>query len=190
MAGAKEENGNRTHEPNLREVTAELDGLKDLALAKIEALREVMDERDKRYAAGDQSGRTAVDAALAAAKEAVQTAMVANEKAAEKTEQALKEYKSASNEWRDTVKDLVSRMPTRDEMASINKNLEEKILRNETEVRELYNWRNKVFGKIEGIKEQKNEGRTNVGLFIALVVAAIEATALIGLFLSKVPAHL
>ena len=39
-------NGYRTHEPSLRELTADLDGLRDLLLAKIEANREILDERD------------------------------------------------------------------------------------------------------------------------------------------------
>ena len=43
-----EPNG-RTHEPSLRELTAELDGVRELLLAKVESSRTVMDERDVRY---------------------------------------------------------------------------------------------------------------------------------------------
>jgi hypothetical protein len=79
---------NRTHEPNLRELCAELDGFKDL-----------MDERDRRY--GEK---------FLAAEKAVSAALAASEKAAEKTESALKEYKTGANEWRDTVKDLIGNL--------------------------------------------------------------------------------
>lgn len=45
-----------------------------------------------------------------AAKEAVQAALLAAERSAEKTEAALKEYKVGANEWRDTVKDLIGNL--------------------------------------------------------------------------------
>jgi hypothetical protein len=54
-------------------------------------------ERDLRYQERDESSKAAVKAALFAA-----------ERASEKTEMALKEYKVGANEWRDTVKDLIS----------------------------------------------------------------------------------
>ncbi len=39
----------RTHEPSLRELTAQLDDLKDLLIEKDRAVRELMLERDRRY---------------------------------------------------------------------------------------------------------------------------------------------
>jgi hypothetical protein len=56
-------------------------------------------ERDRRYEERDVANKAAVMAALASA-----------ERMAEKTEAALKEYKVGANEWRDTVKDLISGM--------------------------------------------------------------------------------
>lgn len=73
-------------------------------------------EMDKRYEERDHANKAAVHAALAAA-----------EKAADKTAAALAEYKVASNEWRDTVKDLVSRIPSRSEIEAQNKSIEERI---------------------------------------------------------------
>ena len=58
-----------------------------LWLTKLESF---MDERDR------------------ANKESVKAAFNAAEKASEKTEAALKEYKLGANEWRDTVKDLIA----------------------------------------------------------------------------------
>lgn len=67
-----------------------------------DALREadarLMEERDLRYKERDEANKQAVKAAMAAA-----------DKAAEKTEVALKEYKVGANEWRSTVQDLIAR---------------------------------------------------------------------------------
>lgn len=42
-------NGNRTHEPNLRELTAELDGHKEATRLQVEALYRLIEEKDRRY---------------------------------------------------------------------------------------------------------------------------------------------
>lgn len=39
----------RTHEPSIGELASELDGTKDLILARIDALKTVMEERDRLY---------------------------------------------------------------------------------------------------------------------------------------------
>ena len=44
-----ETNGNRTHEPSLRELTVDLDGVKELLLDKVENLKDIINERDKLY---------------------------------------------------------------------------------------------------------------------------------------------
>lgn len=88
----------RTHEPNLREITAELDGLKDLMLAKLDAVKELMTERDRLYKERDESRRIAVDAALAAAKEQTKASFDASEKAIGKAEEAQKAYNTAHND--------------------------------------------------------------------------------------------
>jgi len=66
--------------------------------AAFDAFRELMDERDKRYAELDRSNKDAIRAAFNSA-----------ERAAEKTELALKEYKVGANEWRDTVRDVIGK---------------------------------------------------------------------------------
>jgi len=69
---------------------------------KIDSLVLLINERDKHYHEREVTNKDAIKAAFNSA-----------ERAAEKTETALKEYKSGSNECRYTVKDLVSRMITR-----------------------------------------------------------------------------
>lgn len=61
------------------------------------------------------------------AKEAMRLALVQVERAADKVDLANKEYKVSANEWRDTVKDIVSRTPTREEFDRQVRVLEEKI---------------------------------------------------------------
>ncbi len=71
-------------------------------VAHNEALREAdakfHQERDQRYQERDVANKMAVRAALDAA-----------DKASEKTEMALKEYKIGANEWRSTVQDVLAR---------------------------------------------------------------------------------
>lgn len=81
----------RTHEPSLREITVELDGLRTLVLAKLESLKELLKERD-------ESRRTAVDAALTAVKEQTKASFEASEKAIVKAEEAQKSYNVAHND--------------------------------------------------------------------------------------------
>jgi hypothetical protein len=90
----------------------------------VEAL---IEERDKRYTERAESADKAVQAALAAAEKAVNAALTAAKEAAEANAIALKEYKQGANEWRATVTDITARMPTRPEMESAIKVLEDKI---------------------------------------------------------------
>jgi hypothetical protein len=84
-------------EPHLSTLEAKLDGLRELVTTKFEYIESLMTERDQRYSERD-----------VAAKEAVRAALAASEKASDKTERALQEYKIGANEWRDTVKDLIA----------------------------------------------------------------------------------
>jgi len=77
----------------LSKLEAELKAERELRLA----LRDLFDERDK------------------ANKEAIKAAFASAEKANDKTDQGLKEYKLASNEWRATVNDLVTRISAKGE---------------------------------------------------------------------------
>ena len=103
-----------------------IDGRLSALSAQITSLDKLNEERDRRYEERDRSN-----------KEAVRAALMSAEKASEKTESALKEYKIASNEWRDTVKDLVSRMPARTELEAIVKHVVEKISRLDVDIRPL-----------------------------------------------------
>jgi len=51
-----------------------------------------------------------MDERQSANKDAIAAAFISAEKVNDKTELALKEYKTGANEWRDTVRDLISNL--------------------------------------------------------------------------------
>ncbi len=88
----------RTHEPGLRELTAQLDDLKELMQVEIRSVREVMAERDKRYESQFKNSETSVGAALAAADKQTTAAFLSSEKAIVKAEEAQRSYNATHNE--------------------------------------------------------------------------------------------
>ena len=127
--------GNRTFDPSLRQLTAELDGMRQLYNAKIESLKIVIDERDKLYSERDKSSHTAVDAALTAVKDQTASAFAANKESVSKYETAQHEYNVRTNEFRGQLEDQAKRLIPRAEVETIVKNLEEKIARLDTDTR-------------------------------------------------------
>jgi hypothetical protein len=77
----------RTHEPSLRELTAEIDGL-----------RELLNERNKWYGERDKDRQLAVDKALAAAEKATAAAFAASKEAIVKAEDGQKAYNVSHND--------------------------------------------------------------------------------------------
>ncbi len=118
---------------------------------KIDSLCDKIDERDKRYQERDIAN-----------KEALKAAFNSSERAAEKTEMALKEYKTASNEWRDTVKDLVSKMITRPDV-------ERELKQMEARIAELRESRSETGGQKSGIKEGWGYAVGAVGLILIVI---------------------
>jgi len=125
---------------------------------KLDALCEMINERDKNYHERDLSN-----------KEAIKVAFNNSERASEKTEAALKEYKNASNEWRDTVKDLVNKMITRPDVERELKVLENKIS-------DLKEYRNRAEGRASEKTETRTQANWSTGL---IIVAGISALSLI-----------
>ena len=71
----------------------------------LESLRDLIDERDRRYEERDAASKAAVGAAFRAA-----------ERISEKTEAALKEYKATANEWGSTFGKLIERTATKEDV--------------------------------------------------------------------------
>jgi K+/H+ antiporter YhaU regulatory subunit KhtT len=129
--------------------------------AKIDALCEKIDERDKHYYEREVSS-----------KEAIKAAFNASERAAEKTETALKEYKISSNEWRDTVKDLVSKMITRPDVER-----ELKVLENQ--IADLREYRSKSEGR--AVQQVETKSQTNWGIHLTVVIVLSVASLILSL---------
>jgi IMP dehydrogenase/GMP reductase len=94
----EKENNSRTHEPSLRELTSELDGLRELVDEKFRRLKDIIDERDRLYKERADGQKTAVDAALTANKDLTAQAMTASKESAQKTEQAQLTYNISHND--------------------------------------------------------------------------------------------
>jgi len=88
---------------------------------------EVLEERIKHERDQRDSLVKLLDERDRANKEAIRAAFASAEKASEKTDQALKEYKSSSNEWRATLNDIVARMITRVDFEAHQKLIDSKI---------------------------------------------------------------
>ena len=134
---ADDTGGGRSHEPNLRQLTAELDGLRAVMTAKLEAMKALIDERDRMYAERDTSRRTAVEAALIAAKEQTATSFAASKEAISKADTAQHEYNIRSNEFRGQLDDQAKRLIARSEVETMLKNQDEKLSRLDMELRAL-----------------------------------------------------
>jgi len=128
--------------------------------AKIDALCDKIDERDKHYHERDL-----------AAKEAIKSAFNASERSSEKTEAALKEYKVASNEWHITVKDLVGKMITRDDVKR-----EIEIMQNQ--IIELKEYRSKIEGR--AVEKVETKAQANFGIHLTVVIVLSVASLILG----------
>lgn len=95
----------RTHEPSLRELTADLDGVEAVLAEKIEGLKETMKNNDRRYEERFKAMDEKTSLALTASKEAVGKAETATEKRFDSV-----------NEFRKTLSDQTGTFPTRDEV--------------------------------------------------------------------------
>lgn len=156
-----DENG-RTHEPSLRELTAELDGLRELLLSKL-------DERDRLYKERDDSRRTAVDAALSAAKEQTKQSFEASEKAIVKAEEAQKSYNQSHN-------DLARKMDDQNKATMPRTETEERFRTIEEKVNEVRNVVSAGTGVITGARTVKDDARANIAIvlsFLGLVAMAL-----------------
>jgi multidrug efflux pump subunit AcrA (membrane-fusion protein) len=166
-----EPNGTRTHEPSLRELTADVDGVKELLISKIESLKELVNERDRLYKERDESRRTAVDAALAAAKENTASSFAASEKAIVKAENAQNDYNVRSNEFRGQLDDQAKRLIARTEVETMVKNLEEKINRIDIDTRGLRESRSESLGG----HSLKDDVRSNIAVIVSIIAVVVMA---------------
>lgn len=174
---------NRTHEPSLRELTAELDGLREWIEARLDGIRELLNERDRLYRERDDSRRTAVDAALTAVKEQTKASFEASEKAIVKAEEAQRAYNLSHNDLSKKLDEQNKATMPRTEAESRFHTLQEKIDEVRNTVAEVRNALASGGGVIVGGKAMKDESRSNIALVVAvgslLLAIAVAALALL-----------
>jgi hypothetical protein len=124
-----EQPNGRSHEPDLRQVVAEMDGL-----------RGVMEERDRRYQAilDAMDDKTAL--ALTSAKEAVIKAEIATEKRFDSV-----------NEFRQTLNDYQTRLVTKPEYDTHNRALDGRLDDVKTELLKIRDIQTEMRGKGAGV---------------------------------------
>jgi chromosome segregation ATPase len=154
------ETNNRTHEPTLRELTSELDGQRAFVLSRIDALKEIIDERDRRYQERDEARRAAIDASLIAAKEQTAASFAASEKAIAKAEEAQRAYNQSHN-------DLAKKMDEQNKAMMLRSESEGRFHAVEEKINDIRNAMAAGGGMLHGSQIVKDESRANVALIVA-----------------------
>jgi hypothetical protein len=144
----------RTHEPSLRELSAEFDGFIEL-----------MKERDRRYEDRFKAQDEKTTLALTASKEAIG-----------KAESATEKRFDAVNEFRGTLSDQAARLLPRAEADSRFANYDEKIANQQKDIQNLRESRSEGGGR-----QLSREYITGIGLTIAGLIIA--AAVLLGRFM-------
>jgi len=130
-------------------------------------LRELLDERDRRYESRFAAQERAADAALAAQKELTSAAFASAEKAILKAEEAQRAYNERSNEFRDALDDQNKRMLPRTEAEAQLAALDNKIADTAADVASLRESRS----SIEGSRDQT---MYLMGIMLAVFFAAVQ----------------
>lgn len=186
LCEAMTEPNGRTHEPDLHQITAELDGLRDLLLSRLKeleqngkssdkALRDLFEERDRRYEDRFRAQDEKTTLALTASKEAIGKAETATEKRFESV-----------NEFRGTLSDQARLQLPRAEADERFKNMADKleelkremVVRND-EVKKDVGLLREFKSGLGGRHEQTQSSRD----IMSLVFAALGALLGIGGFL-------
>jgi hypothetical protein len=152
-------------QPTIRELAVEVD-----------SLRRIMDERVRLYAERDISRRTAVDAALTAAKEQTASSFAASKEAIIKAEQAQHDYNVRSNEFRGQLDDQAKLFISRVEVGTITKNIEEKLARLEMDTR--------VNREAIGNSASKGEGMNQFWQYLVTIVGLLGSFGL-GIYITR-----
>jgi len=152
---------------------------------KVTALRELMDERDKRYAVQFDAGGTAVSTALAAQKELTSAAFASSEKANAKTEDAQSSYNERTNELRGAMSDQSKTLLPRSEAEARFSSMEEKIEENKKQVASLRESRSSGTGRDMAQESYRTLMKWLVGTAIGVMISGFGAALTITLFLLR-----
>jgi hypothetical protein len=163
-SNAAGEGNGRTHEPSLRELTADLDGVRAVFDEKVDRVREVADERDRRY-----------EERFRAMDEKTSLALTASEKAVTKAETATEKRFDAVNEFRGTLSDQAANLLPRGEANARFDAYDGKVEEIKKEIAILRDTGSRSEGGIAGVKGSW----IVVTVVIGLIIAFLEVLALI-----------
>jgi hypothetical protein len=153
----------RTHEPSLRELTAELDGVRELFLAEVRSISTVMDERDIRY-----------EQRFKAMDEKTSLALTASEKAVSKAETATEKRFDAVNEFRGTLSDQARLLIPREEVNA-------RFISYDQKVEAL---KEQISKDISSLKESRSEGAGRTATWaVVFGLAIVVANAMLAIAL-------
>jgi hypothetical protein len=141
-------------------------------MSQIANLRDVMDERDRRYTDRFDAQDKAVEAALLAQKSAVDAALVSSDKAVAKAEEAQKEYNIRSNEFRAALDDAGKLNITRNEVGVLIKASEDRDSALQAQITELRLSKATLEGKA-------SQNAVNISLLFAIVGLLLSVLALV-----------
>ena len=124
---AMEDNSNlRTHEPNLRELTAELDGLRELMKAELRSLNDIAVERDRRYSERDSARQDEMKNAVTSSKEQSSISFIASKEAVTEAKKSQDSYNATHNDLVRKMERQGAEMITRDAVMGLFKSAEDR----------------------------------------------------------------
>lgn len=174
----------------MREVTAQLDDLKELLETKVHSLRDILSERDQRYKERIEALERHFTAAMLAQEKFNAASVTAGKEAVDKAEEAQKEVNIRTNEFRGQLGDqaatLMPRKETEAEVNSLRLLIEtnERSYRDllnremqsiQTDIKSLRESRSAVLGKSEGTDKIYAYMFAAIGWIIAAGVAIFAA---------------
>ncbi len=152
------ENG-RTHEPNLRELTSEVSGVKELLLAQIASQEVVARERDRRY-----------EDRFRAMDEKTSLALTSSEKAVTKAEAATEKRFEGVNEFRAALADQAGLMFPRKEAEARFLEMEKKEESLSMELGKLREAMSAGAGGRSALSERETHSRWIIGLVVVVTM--------------------
>lgn len=173
MSETELKNAGRSHEPNLRELTAQLDDLGQLVDTRFRYVERLMDERDRLYGERITAQSTAVTAALQAVKEHTSTSFAASEKAITKAEEAQREYNIRSNEFRGQLDDQAKLLMPRTEVQTLIKAVEDKLEDLKKRLEIIAEFRVGAVAKEENKQGTQLQHNWGVGIAVAIFFGGI-----------------
>jgi hypothetical protein len=180
----REPNGGRTHEPSLRELTTDLDYLRELFTEKVDGLARLVDERDRHLAQRLHDRDNLFNGALKAVEEKTALALASSERAVTKSEIANDKRFDTVNEFRSSLSDQAATMLTRAEANAKFGSYEEKFDEIKRDMNKIRDSLSTSVGKDLASERSTSRNEWSIGILVVVILSFITSCiALAGLFL-------